>query len=67
MNHWKSGPASLVRRLLRGKERDAPLREYLTEECLVWRTPMEGKSLEEESKPHRDMEPVSHKALAQPL
>ena len=28
MNHGESGPASLVRRWLRGKERDASLREY---------------------------------------
>ena len=51
MNHWESGPTFLVRMSLEGEERDASLREYWTEGCLAWRTPVEGKSLEEESNP----------------
>ena len=65
MNHWESGPTYLVRRWLGGKERVAPLRGYLIEGCLVWRTPVGEKSLEEESKHWRALDPVSHKALAQ--
>ena len=64
MNPWRSGPASLVRRWLGGEERDPPLKEYQTEGCLAWRTPVEGKFLEEESNSCGDLEVASHKVLA---
>ena len=51
MNHWESGPTFPVRGWLGGEERDAQPREYLTGRCLTGRTPVEGKSLVEESDP----------------